>query len=76
MLSTKTDKVKKAICAGDFKLALKMAKDFRIKITKEQRAAMQRAYECMVHPNFYKELGYEVETTIEHGKNVLVGLYG
>lgn len=44
-MKKKTEIVKEAIKAGDFKKALKLAKDFRINVTKEQREAMARAYE-------------------------------
>ena len=38
--------------------------------------AMTRAYECMVHGRFYKQLGYDLDEKIAEGVKILVGLYG
>ena len=48
----KTDIVRGLVSDGDMKKALSIAKDFRLGITKAQRSAMTKAYECMVHPAF------------------------
>lgn len=68
----KTDIVREAIQAGDFKKALRIAKDFRINVTKEQREAMSRAYECMVHPEFYRQIGTDIAGAIAKGKEVVI----
>ena len=52
-LVKQSDIVREAVKAGEWKKALRIAKDFRINVTKAQRDAMARAYECMVHPEFY-----------------------
>lgn len=75
-MKKKTEIVKEAIKAGDFKKALKLAKDFRINVTKEQREAMARAYECIVHPEFYRQIGIDIAKSVEAGKKTLVLLYG
>lgn len=75
-MTKKTDIVREAIKAGDMKKALRIAKDFRINVTKEQREKMSRAYECMVHPDFYKQIGTNVMETINTGKQTLTLLYG
>ena len=75
-MKKKTEIVKEAIKAGDFKKALKLAKDFRINVTKEQREAMARAYECIVHPEFYRQIGIDISKSVESGKKTLVLLYG
>lgn len=75
-MKKKTEIVKEAIKAGDFKKALKLAKDFRINVTKEQREAMARAYECIVHPEFYQQIGIDIAKSVESGKKTLVLLYG
>ena len=75
-MKKKTEIVKEAIKAGDFKKALKLAKDFRINVTKEQREAMARAYECIVHPEFYRQIGIDIAKSDESGKKTLVLLYG
>ena len=75
-MKKKTEIVKEAIKAGDFKKALKLAKDFRINVTKEQREAMARAYECIVHPEFYRQIGIDIAKSVESGTKTLVLLYG
>nr|DAO80785.1 MAG TPA: Protein of unknown function (DUF4236) [Caudoviricetes sp.] len=72
----KTDVVREAVANGDFKKALKIAKGFRLNITKEQRDAMTRAYECIVHPEFYRQIGTNIQSAIEKGKEIVISLYG
>ena len=72
----KTDIVREAVAAGEMKKALRIAKGFRINITAEQRDAMSRAYECMVHPDFYRQIGTDIPTAIEKGICVVTALYG
>ncbi len=75
-MERKSDKVRRLVSAGDFKAALRIAKDFRLGITKEQSSAMTLAYECMVHDSFYRQLGYDLQQKIAEGLEVLTGLYG
>lgn len=72
----KSDMVREAVKAEDFKKALRIAKDFRINITREQRSIMTRAYECMVHPEFYLQIGTDISGAIAKGKEVVSCLYG
>ena len=44
-LVKQTDIVREAVKAGEWKKALRIAKDFRINVTKEQRDTMSRAYD-------------------------------
>lgn len=76
MKPKKTDLVREAIKRGDWKVALRIAKDFRINVTAEQREKMSRAYECIVHPDFYSQIGTDIPKAIENGKLVVIGLYG
>ena len=75
-MTKKTDIVKEAVKIGDFKKALRIAKNFRINVTKEQRELMARAYECIVHPEFYRQIGYDVMETINLGERTVTLLYG
>ena len=72
----KTDIVRAAVSAGNFKEALRIAKDYRINITKEQRSTMARAYECIVHPDFYQQIGTDIPAAIEVGVSLVQSLYG
>lgn len=67
----KSDIVKDAVRDQDWKKALQIAKDFHIGVTQEQRSRMARAYECMVHPDFYKQIGVDIAEAIEQGKAVV-----
>lgn len=53
----KTDQVRSLVRQGRYKDALRIAKGFRLGITREQSDTMVRAYECMVHPDFYRSIG-------------------
>ena len=75
-MEKKTDIVRRLTADGDFKGALRIAKDFRLGITKQESNAMKLAYECMAHGEFYRQLGYNLAEKIAEGTNVLMGLYG
>lgn len=75
-LVKQTDIVREAVKAGEWKKALRIAKDFRINISKEQREVMSRAYECMIHPEFYRQIGINIPEAIAKGKEVVGTLYG
>lgn len=75
-LERQSDIVREAVKAEEWKKALRIAKDFHINVTKEQRDAMSRAYECMVHPEFYRQIGTDIPGAIAKGKAVVRCLYG
>lgn len=64
----KSDIVRKAVQDENWKKALQIAKDFHIGVTQEQRNKMARAYECIVHPDFYRQIGVDIPEAIEQGK--------
>lgn len=72
----KTDIVREALLRGDFKKALRIAKGFRINVTSDERDKMSRAYECIVHPEFYRQIGTDIPKAIAEGKEVVSRLYG
>lgn len=72
----KTDIVRAAVQSGEMKKALRIAKDFRLNVTKEQREKMSRAYECMVHPEFFRQIGIDIPAAIAEGESVVRRLYG
>lgn len=74
-MKTKTDIVREAVERKDWKKALQICKSFKIGITKEQKNVMRRAYECIVHPRFYIELGVDTEEAIRKGSEVVKVLY-
>lgn len=68
---SKSELVRDCIKKENWKEALRIAKDFRIGVSKEQRSVMARAYECMVHPSFYISIGKNLTECIEKGKAIL-----
>ena len=72
----KSDTVRRLTRSGEYKKALRIAKGFRLGITREQSDKMGIAYECMVHPQFYEQLGINANEKVNDGVEVLVGLYG
>jgi hypothetical protein len=67
----KSDTVREAVQKQDWKKALQIAKDFHIGVTQEQRSKMARAYECIVHPNFYRQIGIDIPEAVEQGKAIV-----
>lgn len=72
----KSDRVRRLIREGDYKAALRIAKDFRLGISKEQSDNMIRGYECMTNPRFYVSIGVDIARTVEKGLETLLSLYG
>lgn len=67
----KSNIVREAVLEQDWKKALQIAKDFHIGVTQEQRSKMARAYECIVHPDFYQQIGVDIPEAIERGKAIV-----
>ena len=75
-LVKQSDIVREAVKAGEWKKAFRIVKDFRLNVTKSQRDVMARAYECMVHSEFYRQIGTDIPGAIAKGKEVVSCLYG
>lgn len=67
----KSDIVREAVREQDWKKALQIAKDFHIGVTQEQRSKMARAYECIIHPDFYRQIGVDIPEAIGQGKAIV-----
>jgi hypothetical protein len=67
----KAQDVRDLIAQENYKAALCGAKDFRLGVTKEQRSIMARAYESIIHPVFYKQIGIDTEQAIKEGIAIL-----
>jgi len=67
----KAQDVRAKIEAGDYKSALRGAKDFHIGVSAEQRSVMSRAYEAIVHPEFYRRIGKNIDECVQAGVTVL-----
>ena len=75
-MDKKSDIVRKLVADGDYKKALSIVKGFRLGISKEDSRQMIRAYECMVNPTFYQQIGKDTDFEIKEGIRILIGLYG
>ena len=75
-MEKKSDIVRRLVAEGNFKKALSIAKGFKIGFTKQEQDLMTRAYECMVHPGFYKQLGRNEEKIISDGIEFIKKVYG
>lgn len=72
----KTEQVRDLVRQGRYKEALRIVKGFRLGITREQIESMTRAYECMVHPDFYRSIGKNTQECIDGGVAVLCQIFG
>ena len=72
----KTDQVRSLVRQGRYKDAMRIAKGSRLGITREQSDTMVRAYECIVHPDFYRQLGTDIPTAINAGVEIVTQIYG
>ena len=75
-LERKSDRVRRLIREGEYKAALRIAKDFRLGLSKEQSDSLIRGYECMTNPRFYDSIGVDIAGTVEKGLETLLNLYG
>lgn len=72
----KTEQVRILVRERRYKEALRIAKGFRLGITAEQSRRMVRAYECMVHSDFYRSIGKDIQVCIDGGVAVLNEVFG
>lgn len=75
-MEKKSDKVRRLVAAGNYKEALRIAKEFRLGIGREDSEDMKMGYECMVHARFYKDLGMDAEQISQKGVATVKRLYG
>lgn len=74
-METKSDKVRRLVAAGELKQALCLTRSFRLGFTKQQRDVLNRGYECLVNPQFYKSLGYDLEACTQEAYKIVVEYY-
>lgn len=75
-MEQKSDAVRRLVSAGDYKAALRIAKDFRLGISKEQSDDMRRGFECMTNPRFYRSIGIDADSAAQKGVETVKRLYG
>ncbi len=74
----KSDTVRKMVAEGDFKNALRIASDFRLGISEQDRSCMKLGYECMNEDfaKFYKSIGIDTAKSIYRAIQTVSRLYG
>ncbi len=72
---TKTEKLKNLILNNEMTKALSLAKTFRIWDNKEDKEMVILAHECNQNPDFYRQIGKDIDASIEAGENVLRRIY-
>lgn len=72
----KSDRVRKLVKGGQYKDALRIAKDFRLGISKSDSDDMKRGYEAIVHPRFYQSVGMDTAQIAQKGIDAVIRLYG
>ena len=75
-MERKSDTVRRLVSERRYKEALRIAKDFRLGIDRSDSEDMKRGYECIVHPDFYKQLGMDTAKIAQKGVDTVIRLYG
>ena len=76
MMKNKSDGVRDLTVSGEYKKALSVVRGFRLGISKEDIEKMRLAYECIVHPEFYIQIGIDITKAVDDGIQTLVSIYG
>ncbi len=74
-MERKSDIVRRMVAKGDFKSALRIAKEFRLGISKEDSDTMKRGYECLIYPSFYQQIGINPSEAVEKAVQTVRKLY-
>lgn len=72
----KSDMVRQYVASGEYRKALRIAKEFRLGISKEDSDAMKRGYEAMLYPQFYSQLSQDTDRIAQKGVETLIRLFG
>lgn len=75
-MTKKIDIVRDYVAKGDYKNAMKLVKGFTKTIGADDRSQVTRAYECYINPEFYKQLGKDIDKEIAAGIEILIRIYG
>jgi hypothetical protein len=55
----KTETARDYLNKNEIKKCLAIVKGFKIGITKEESGIITRGYECLIRPQFYKQIGFD-----------------
>jgi len=73
---TANSTVRDLIAQENYQKALRIAKGFRLGISKDDSNKLKLAYECMTHTGFYEQLGTDTTTAITEGIQILIAHFG
>jgi hypothetical protein len=76
MLERKSDIVRRLVACGEYRKALKIAKDFRLGISKADSDAMKLGWNCIQSPDFYRQINVNVEAAKTSAIETVCTLYG
>lgn len=71
----KTAQLLDALKAGKIKPALRIAKSFTKYFTKNEKRSISRGYECLVHPDIYRQLGLDPDACVAQALKALQDHY-
>lgn len=72
----KSDRVRFLVKEKEYKKALAIAKGFRRGIKVDEQKQICRAYECIINPEFYRQIGRKPAEEIAAGIDILIRIYG
>lgn len=75
--TSKTSLAKAAFAAGNLQACLGIVARWRPSrvVTPAQLRVMKTGYECLVHPEFYRSLGRDVDACVAEAKAVFASLF-
>jgi len=76
LIISKSDTVRELVASNEYKKALSIVKGFQRGIIKEDLDKIRLAYECLIYPEFYEQIGTDTTTAISEGVEVLKAIYG
>lgn len=74
-METKNEKVRRLVSQGDYKQALQICKEWNYS-TPEHKEILRLGYDCLMYPDFYKQLGRDPQLCYQNAVNVLKEVYG
>jgi len=76
MKTKKANRAKKLFAAGDLKRALGIYKTFPFGFTREEKRAIEIAYESLIgREGFYRRLGIDTSAMIAQSKDIIYSKY-
>lgn len=73
-METKNAKVKRLVSQGEYKLALQICKDWNYS-NPSHREILRLGYECLMYPDFYRQLGKDPNYQYQLAVEVLSEVY-